>query len=44
MRRVRFVERFRDEIGNLEHFFFFHAARRDGRRADADAAGLEDGD
>ena len=35
-------ERFVDQVGDLEHFFFFHPARGDGGRADADAAGFED--
>ena len=35
-------ERFADEICDLQHFLFFHAARRDSRRPDADAARLED--
>ena len=32
-----------DEVGDVKHFFFFHAARRHRRRADADAGGFEDG-
>ena len=36
------VERFGEQVGDLEHLFFFHAARGDGGRADADAAGFED--
>ena len=35
-------ERFSNQVGDLQHFFFFHAARCDGRCADADATGLED--
>ena len=31
------------EVGDVEHFFFFHAAGCDGGGADADAAGFEDG-
>src|SRR5439155_3096815 len=35
------LQRFRDQVGNLEHFFFFHAARGDCGRAHADASGFE---
>jgi len=35
------LQRFSDEIGNLEHFFFLHPTGGDGRCADADTAGLE---
>ena len=34
-------ERFGEEICDLQHFLFFHAARRDSRRPDADASRLE---
>lgn len=36
-----FFERFGDEIGDFQHFFFFHAACGDRGRADANAAGFE---
>ena len=35
-------KRFSDQIRDFQHFFFFHAARRDGRRADPDTTRLED--
>ena len=35
-------EPFGNEVCDLQHFFFLHAARCDGRCADADATGLED--
>src|SRR5207253_10291191 len=35
------LQRFRDQVGNLEHFFFFHAARGHGRGANANAARFE---
>jgi hypothetical protein len=31
------------QVGDVEHLFIIHAARRHGRSADADAAGFEDG-
>src|ERR1700757_1035819 len=34
------LQRFSNQIGNLEHFFFFHSACRYSRCADADAAGF----
>ena len=36
-------QRFSNEVGDLQHFLFLHAARSDRRRADADAARLENG-
>ena len=35
------VERFGNKLCDLEHLFFFHAARSDCGRADANAARLE---
>jgi len=34
-------QRFSKQVRDLQHFFFFHAPCRDGRRADADTTGLE---
>ncbi len=35
-------ERFSDQVRNFQHFLFSHAARGNGRRADADTTRLED--
>ena len=35
-------ERFSDQIRDLQHFLFFHAARCDGRRANPNATRFED--
>ncbi len=35
-------ERFSNQVRDLQHFLFFHAARCDGRGPDSDTARLED--
>jgi hypothetical protein len=37
------VQRVVDQVRDIEHLFFFHPARGHGGRADANAAGFEDG-